>query len=75
MLSREKIIRLIVVIRARLGSPPVITDMDDSADLVSLLHTDYSNLASNLIASMEETTTGVIRLRALEKDGALQENP
>ena len=46
--------------------------MDDGADLVSLLHTDYSNLIPNLIASMEETTTGVIRLRALEKDGALK---
>src|SRR5882724_67162 len=58
-------------LRAALDHEPVIT-MDDGADLVSLLHTDYSNLASNLIASMEETTTGVIRLRALEKDGALR---
>lgn len=56
---------------AALEHKPVIT-MDDGADLVSLLHTDYSHLASNLIASMEETTTGVIRLRALEKDGALR---
>jgi adenosylhomocysteinase len=46
--------------------------MDDGADLVSLLHTDYSHLASNLIASMEETTTGVVRLRALAKEGALK---
>ena len=46
--------------------------MDDGADLVSLLHTDYAHLASNLVASMEETTTGVIRLRALERDGALK---
>src|SRR5262244_2213394 len=58
-------------LRAALDHEPVIT-MDDGADLVSLLHTDYSNLASNLIASMEETTTGVIRLRALEKDGGLR---
>ena len=46
--------------------------MDDGADLVSMLHTDYTDLASNLVASMEETTTGVIRLRALERDGALK---
>ncbi len=46
--------------------------MDDGADLVSMLHTDYTDLAANLVASMEETTTGVIRLRALEKDGALK---
>ncbi len=46
--------------------------MDDGADLVSMLHTDYAHLASNMVASMEETTTGVIRLRALERDGALK---
>jgi adenosylhomocysteinase len=58
-------------LRSALAHEPVIT-MDDGADLVSMLHTDYTHLASNLIASMEETTTGVIRLRALEKDGALK---
>jgi adenosylhomocysteinase len=58
-------------LRAALDHKPVIT-MDDGADLVSMLHMDYSHLASNLVASMEETTTGVIRLRALEKDGALK---
>jgi len=58
-------------LRAALDHKPVIT-MDDGADLVSLLHTDYSHLAPNLVASMEETTTGVIRLRALAADGALK---
>jgi adenosylhomocysteinase len=58
-------------LRAALEHKPVIT-MDDGADLVSLLHTDYSHLAPKLVASMEETTTGVIRLRALERDGALK---
>jgi len=58
-------------LRAALDHKPVIT-MDDGADLVSLLHTDYSHLSSNLVASMEETTTGVIRLRALEAEGALR---
>jgi adenosylhomocysteinase len=58
-------------LRAALDHMPVIT-MDDGADLVSLLHTEYSHLASNLIASMEETTTGVIRLRALEADKSLR---
>jgi len=46
--------------------------MDDGADLVSLLHTTRKDLAVNIVASMEETTTGVIRLRAMEKDGILQ---
>jgi adenosylhomocysteinase len=58
-------------LRAALDHKPVIT-MDDGADLVSMLHMDYAHLASNLVASMEETTTGVIRLRALERDGALK---
>ena len=58
-------------LRAALDHKPVIT-MDDGADLVSMLHTDYTKLVDNLIASMEETTTGVIRLRALEKEGALK---
>jgi adenosylhomocysteinase len=58
-------------LRAALDHKPVIT-MDDGADLVSLLHTDYAHLSSNLVASMEETTTGVIRLRALEAEGSLK---
>ncbi|MGH7809407.1 MAG: adenosylhomocysteinase [Candidatus Binatia bacterium] len=58
-------------LRAALDHRPVIT-MDDGADLVSLLHTAYTHLIPNLVASMEETTTGVIRLRALERDGALK---
>ena len=50
---------------------PQIT-MDDGADLVSTIHTDYPELIEQLIGSMEETTTGVIRLRAMEKDKALK---
>lgn len=50
---------------------PVIT-MDDGADLVSTIHNDYPELLKNMVGSMEETTTGVIRLRAMEKDGALK---
>ncbi len=46
--------------------------MDDGADLVSLLHSTRKELAVNVVASMEETTTGVIRLRAMEKDGILK---
>jgi adenosylhomocysteinase len=46
--------------------------MDDGADLVTLLHTKYENLASKILGSMEETTTGVIRLRALEAAGKLK---
>ncbi|HEY2773942.1 MAG TPA: adenosylhomocysteinase [Candidatus Binatia bacterium] len=45
--------------------------MDDGADLVSLLHTNMKEHASRVVASMEETTTGVIRLKALERDGRL----
>lgn len=50
---------------------PVIT-MDDGADLVSTIHKEYPQMLNQMIGSMEETTTGVIRLRAMEKDGALK---
>jgi adenosylhomocysteinase len=58
-------------LRTALDHAPVIT-MDDGADLVSMLHKDYSHLASKLIASMEETTTGVIRLRAMAAEKKLR---
>src|SRR6202158_6321289 len=58
-------------LRAVLDRRPTIT-MDDGADLVSLLHTDYSDRATEVRASMEETTTGVIRLRAMERDRTLK---
>lgn len=45
--------------------------MDDGADLVSLLHGKLAKHAPKVRASMEETTTGVIRLRALEDSGKL----
>ena len=50
---------------------PQIT-MDDGADLVNVLHGKRRAAGANVIASMEETTTGVIRLRAMAKDGKLQ---
>jgi len=50
---------------------PHIT-MDDGADLVSLLHSKRQDLAANIIGGTEETTTGVIRLRAMAKDGVLK---
>jgi len=58
-------------IHAALDHKPVIT-FDDGADLVTELHTSRTKEAHRVIASMEETTTGVIRLRALEKSGRLK---
>lgn len=58
-------------IHACLQHDPIVT-MDDGADLVSTLHTDYPEKCQNIYASMEETTTGVIRLRAMDKDKALK---
>ena len=46
--------------------------MDDGADLVTVLHTQRAADAKGVIAGTEETTTGVIRLRAMAKDGALR---
>src|SRR3989338_1888577 len=50
---------------------PQIT-MDDGADLVTLLHTQRRSQLPQVIGSSEETTTGVIRLRAMLKDGTLK---
>lgn len=50
---------------------PQIT-MDDGADLVSLLHSNRAKQLSEVLGSSEETTTGVIRLKAMQKDGALK---
>ncbi len=57
-------------IHAALDHRPHIT-MDDGADLVSTLHKDRRELLPNVIGGTEETTTGVIRLRAMAADGAL----
>ena len=45
--------------------------MDDGADLVHLLHTKRQDLAGDVLGGTEETTTGVIRLRAMAKEGVL----
>lgn len=49
-----------------------VTTMDDGCDLVSLISSKYPKIAKQIIGSMEETTTGVIRLKAMERDGALK---
>ena len=57
-------------IRAALDHQPHIT-MDDGADLVSTLHKERRDLLPTVLGGTEETTTGVIRLRAMAADGAL----
>ncbi len=57
-------------LKAALDHKPQIT-MDDGADLVGLLHKDRRELLEHIIGGTEETTTGVIRLRAMANDGAL----
>ena len=57
-------------INAVLDIEPNIT-MDDGADLVSTLHKSRRELIDNMIGGSEETTTGVIRLRSMEKNGVL----
>jgi adenosylhomocysteinase len=58
-------------LNAVLDFHPQIT-MDDGADLVHELHTKRKNQLKEVIGSSEETTTGVIRLKAMEKEGALK---
>jgi len=52
------------------GHQPQVT-MDDGADLVALLHRERRDLLPGVIGGMEETTTGVVRLRAMAADGKL----
>ncbi len=58
-------------IHAALDHKPHIT-MDDGADLVSTLHKERTDLIGNVIGGTEETTTGVIRLRAMARQGVLR---
>ena len=58
-------------INAAIDHKPVIT-LDDGADLVNELHTSRKKDAGRIIASMEETTTGVIRLRVMANEGKLK---
>ena len=57
-------------IESVLDSKPNIT-MDDGADLVSMIHKTKKHLAKGIIGGTEETTTGVIRLKNLDKNGML----
>jgi len=58
-------------INTALDNNPQLT-VDDGADLVTTLHSKRSDLISNVIGGSEETTTGVIRLRSMEKAGKLK---
>ena len=57
-------------ITAALDHKPNVT-MDDGADLVSTIHSNRQELLGDIIGGTEETTTGVIRLRSMAKDGVL----
>ncbi|MFQ5471886.1 MAG: adenosylhomocysteinase, partial [Dehalococcoidia bacterium] len=57
-------------IKGALAHRPQVT-MDDGADLVAVIHKDRRELLDGIIGGTEETTTGVIRLRAMAVDGAL----
>jgi adenosylhomocysteinase len=58
-------------VHAALDHQPQMT-MDDGCDLVNTLHTERPDLIANIIGGMEETTTGVIRLHNMVRDGALK---
>jgi adenosylhomocysteinase len=58
-------------INTALDNKPQLT-VDDGADLVTTLHSKRVELISNVIGGTEETTTGVIRLRSLERAGKLK---
>jgi adenosylhomocysteinase len=58
-------------LKSSLEFDPTIT-MDDGADLVTTILTEKKELINKIIGSTEETTTGVIRLRSMEKDGVIK---
>jgi adenosylhomocysteinase len=58
-------------INTALDSKPQLT-VDDGADLVTTLHTRRAELITNIVGGTEETTTGVVRLRSLERVGKLK---
>lgn len=58
-------------INSALEHKPQLT-VDDGADLVTTLHTKRAELLGNVIGGTEETTTGVVRLRSMEKAGKLK---
>ena len=58
-------------LEAALQYKPQMT-MDDGADVVSMIHSKRKDLLKYIIGGTEETTTGVIRLKAMEKDGVLK---
>jgi adenosylhomocysteinase len=58
-------------IHAALEVKPHLT-MDDGADTVGIVHSTRQDLAADIIAGTEETTTGVIRLKSMERDGVLK---
>ena len=57
-------------IEAVVASKPQMS-MDDGCDLVTTIYTKHNHLLKHMIGGCEETTTGVIRLKAMEKDGVL----
>src|SRR2546427_4269664 len=57
-------------IEAAVGHKPQLT-MDDGADVIGVLHSHRREQLGDILGGTEETTTGVIRLKALERDGAL----
>jgi adenosylhomocysteinase len=58
-------------IHQALDHKPTLT-MDDGADTVGVIHNERKDLIATIIGGTEETTTGVVRLRAMAKDGVLQ---
>lgn len=58
-------------IKSAIAHKPNIT-MDDGADVISTIHKNWRDIDFNIIGGTEETTTGVIRLRAMVKDKALK---
>lgn len=72
MQSREKVVETYKEhIKEALNHNPDII-IDDGCDIVAMIHAEYPEVASKVIGSTEETTTGIQRLQALEAEGKLK---
>ena len=58
------------IVKCLMQKPHIV--IDDGGDLVGCLHTDHPELAEEVWGGCEETTTGIIRLKAMERDGVLK---
>ncbi len=59
-------------VNGQMSNVKCLITIDDGCDLVTMIHKEYPELIPHIIGGCEETTTGIVRLKAMERDGALK---